>query len=157
MIFKGPTKAYRRHKHLNWYGKSDFKISIWRELVWFILLQCRWPRTNKHESLHDRVVLKRRVIYAMIIKYSDIYYCTDCSNIDKFCCEKRPTGFCLNLRIPAHIFLETWFEPHLKDCTKFCKIMNSNQDNFLAFKVYWAFKYTSLISHGLAFVVLEHF
>ena len=26
---KGPTKAYRRHEHLNQYGKSDLKISLW--------------------------------------------------------------------------------------------------------------------------------
>jgi len=37
----------------------------------------------------------------------DVYYYTVWSNIDEFCCEKRPTDLWLNLRILAEILLET--------------------------------------------------
>ena len=33
--FEGPTKAYQRHKHLNLYGKSDLKISLFGSAVRF--------------------------------------------------------------------------------------------------------------------------
>jgi len=36
----------------------------------------------------------------------DVYNYTDWSNIDEFCCQKRPTELLLNLRILAEILLD---------------------------------------------------
>ena len=45
-------------------------------------------------------------------KIPDVYYYTDWSNVDEFCCQKRPTELWLNLRILAEILLETWYEKY---------------------------------------------
>ena len=43
-------------------------------------------------------------------KITNVFYYTDWSNIDEFCCQKRPRELWLNMRILAEILLETWCE-----------------------------------------------
>jgi len=66
-------------------------------------------------SFIELVILKRRIIVVCMLlcfmsrywvssgKIPDVYYYTDWSNIDEFCCQKRLTELLLNLRILAEI------------------------------------------------------